>query len=582
MFPHLYGAGPVPGGMFPDVFTEYDYGDGAPPKTLVELTMIQMSAAVRNKPNWETKMRDPEIVAKWRKEASDASAAGQTDVPVTPKMLDYVFEELKEYAKFKQEHGGKIEHAAVDGTFQADGLVSDELRQRLIAGVARLEDVPEHLKDWHPGSDRQVLDLVHPSLFCLVYGRTRHTTEPIVEALGSVGGGEIIPSPPPPKYRDFNTSTQCQWLPSEFHVAKDGRVTIESYINNLHPVEHAELYPVLASVFEEFVPLFNLTLTAMLKEEDKSHLRVQPGDWYRPRERRQRPTTSPATAPAPGDGDGNDDDDDEDSWEDEHDDEDDEDDDDEFDPESYFGIFTMPEPAKYQPPNADDAFPPFDLRGTTLQVIVKLANICLTPENPTYQGGSWHVEGMRNEKIVASGIYYYQQENITESNLDFRQSVGEPDYEQNDNNGVRRVYGLEDGGELNQPLGGIATKDNRCIAFPNTMQHRVRSFQLLDPTKPGSRKILVFFLVDPHERIPSTKHIPPQQRSWYMQEVSSAPIFPPTIPPELVDEILDRADWPMGLEEAKQHRETLMKERKRFVTANNDAVFAREFSLCEH
>lgn len=29
----------------------------------------------------------------------------------------------------------------------------------------------------------------------------------------------------------------------------------------------------------------------------------------------------------------------------------------------------------------------------SLQVIVKLANIELTPENPTYNGGAWHVEG---------------------------------------------------------------------------------------------------------------------------------------------------------------------------------------------
>lgn len=27
-----------------------------------------------------------------------------------------------------------------------------------------------------------------------------------------------------------------------------------------------------------------------------------------------------------------------------------------------------------------------------MQVIVKLANIHLTPEKPTYNGGSWHVE----------------------------------------------------------------------------------------------------------------------------------------------------------------------------------------------
>ena len=33
------------------------------------------------------------------------------------------------------------------------------------------------------------------------------------------------------------------------------------------------------------------------------------------------------------------------------------------------------------------------LRGTKMQVIVKLANIVLTPDKPEYMGGTWHVEG---------------------------------------------------------------------------------------------------------------------------------------------------------------------------------------------
>lgn len=35
-----------------------------------------------------------------------------------------------------------------------------------------------------------------------------------------------------------------------------------------------------------------------------------------------------------------------------------------------------------------------------LQIIVKLANIHLTPEKPRYEGGSWHVEG----QLVSIGI----------------------------------------------------------------------------------------------------------------------------------------------------------------------------------
>ena len=84
-------------------------------------------------------------------------------------------------------------------------------------------------------------------------------------------------------------------------------------------------------------------------------------------------------------------------------------------------------------------------------MIVKLANIVLTPSDPKYDGGVWHVrafflflflrmfcvprnfpraalqvEGMNNEAIVASGIYYYHSENISKSVLAFRMAVGEP------------------------------------------------------------------------------------------------------------------------------------------------------------
>lgn len=88
-----------------------------------------------------------------------------------------------------------------------------------------------------------------------------------------------------------------------------------------------------------------------------------------------------------------------------------------------------------------------------------MANIYLTPEKPEYNGGVWHVEGMNNEKIVSSGIYYYESENIsfrsfvlfivwfylfdyhyiTESRLHFRVNIHEPPYEQSDDNGIRKV-----------------------------------------------------------------------------------------------------------------------------------------------
>ena len=216
----------------------------------------------------------------------------------------------------------------------------------------------------------------------------------------------------------------------------------------------------------------------------------------------------------------------------------------------------IPDAPAFTPPELPDESARVDLRGRRLQVIVKLATIHLTPDKPEYPGGSWHVEGMLNERIVSTGIYYWDSENITESRLSFRAALDDPHYEQNDDNGLREVYGLEDEDALNQMLGSASTPAGRCLAFPNILQHRVGSFRLTDPTRPGHRKILAFFLVDPSEKIVSTSDVPPQQ-PW--SDTST-----------------------MTLEQARSYREQLMQERKFFVDEHNEQLYEREFSLCEH
>jgi hypothetical protein len=67
-----------------------------------------------------------------------------------------------------------------------------------------------------------------------------------------------------------------------------------------------------------------------------------------------------------------------------------------------------------------------------LQVIVKLANIHLTPENPRYEGGSWHFEGVLNEHICATALYYYDADNVTESRLAFRSISDSEGYSEGD------------------------------------------------------------------------------------------------------------------------------------------------------
>jgi hypothetical protein len=473
--------------------------------------MMECSAHIREKPGWFEKMNDADIVARWIREAIDQG--------LTEAQIRYVVDELAHYAALRDRRTG-IEVSAVDGVWQSDTLVDDELRSRLREAVRVLEEVPDAEKDWHPGSDGQVLDLVHPSLFCLVKEVS--------------GAPERAWRNPTDRYSKHEFSERFQWLPTDVDVSDDGDVTFRSYVNNLHPETHHELACVLPDLFARFLPLWEKVLTD-LRHPRPLRIEADPYGWYDSEpEYPDKASYSDDEAYAEAVR----------AWEKAHDDW----------WENRRPV--VPDAPVFTPPESPGETARVDLRGRRLQVIVKLATIQLTPDKPEYPGGSWHVEGMLNERIVSTGIYYWDSENITESRLSFRAALDDPHYEQNDDNGVREVYGLEDEDALNQVLGSASTPAGRCLAFPNILQHRVGSFGLADPTRPGHRKILAFFLVDPSEKIVSTSDVPPQQ-PW--SDAST-----------------------MTLEQAKAYREELMRERKFFIAEHNEQLYEREFSLCEH
>ncbi|MGW9370015.1 DUF4246 domain-containing protein [Streptomyces xanthophaeus] len=483
----------------------------ATPRTLRELQMMRCSSHIRSKPGWFDKMHDGDIVARWTREA-----VGQG---LTEAQVRYVLEELRHYAALRDGRTG-VEVSAVDGVWQSDALVDDKLRSRLRDAVRVLEQVPEEEKDWHPGSDGQVLDLVHPSLFCLVRDVS--------------GAPERAWRNPTDRYSKYEFSEKFQWLPTDVDVSDDGDVAFRSYVNNVHPETHHELASVLPELFARFRPLLENVLTD-LRHPRPLRIEPDPYGWYDSKpEYPKKSAYSDGAAYTEALR----------AWETAHDDW----------WENRRPV--VPDAPAFTPPELPDASARVDLRGRRLQVIVKLATLHLTPEKPEYDGGSWHVEGMMNERIVSTGIYYWDSENITESRLSFRAALDDPSYEQNDDDGLREVYGLEDEDALNQVLGSAATPAGRCLAFPNILQHRVDSFRLTDPTRPGHRKILAFFLVDPSQEIVSTSDVPPQQ-PW--SDTST-----------------------MTLEQAKEYREQLMQERKFFVDEHNEQLYEREFSLCEH
>ena len=175
---------------------------------------------------------------------------------------------------------------------KSDGIISAELKEELKKVVAPLEDVPESAQDWHPGSNDQVLDLVHPSLFPLIYGRSRILptgTISLDDCVQNSGKGAIVPTPDDDDCKLGQQShwlgqsgtgetgywsNRFQWLPSDIAFTEGEGVKITSYINNLHPVHHRSIYPVIEKFIAKSIPAWDLVLSSYIEHGGVERLRV--------------------------------------------------------------------------------------------------------------------------------------------------------------------------------------------------------------------------------------------------------------------------------------------------------------------
>lgn len=468
--------------------------------------------------------------------------------------------------------GGAVP-SAVELVWLADGLVPPDLATEVVNMAAALQ--ARSPPDWHPGSEGLVRDLLHPSLYCYVAGVSRR--RPMAAQRSDLPWGEFLTSgavEPPPRLPSSHDSWRQRavtethlWLASSFGVYPDGRTveTLSHYINGLHPVNEAAAYGVIERLLCTMLPLFEAVLTDAQRGLPQRY-KIGRNDVYNALE-------DPEPSYSDFDSDGDD-----------------------------HGVAlaawrrrglaaVLPALLDEQAAAAPLPHPPrVRLAGRRLRAIVKVARIELTPDQPTYPGGTWHMEGVPAEAIAATGIYYYEVENIKGSRLAFRTAVDAPEYEQNDDFSVRCIYGLVDGAPLNQPLGSVATDTaGRVLAFPN-IQHRVMPFSLADPTRPGRRSIVAIFLVDPtlatDDTAVTADTVPPQEATWFTRELSAT--LPATgshigsLPTELLDGIVNATgDW-MSPADARRHREALMAGRSAQVADDNENLYESEFSLCEH
>ncbi|KAJ2916538.1 hypothetical protein MD484_g3880, partial [Candolleomyces efflorescens] len=545
------------------------------PITLRELTMLQFINRVTDKPEWTTKVFDETIIAKWEEETvwdSDSSP----DTEMSQKMFNYCISELQHRAKEHLNSPRGAIRVFNGDVYKSDTAVAEETKLTLQKAIQVLEDVPESQKDWHPGSGGKLLDLVHPSLFPLVYGISKvlPVGAPITtleDCITRCGEGNIIPVQTDSNHLSGKDtwSDKFQWLPCEVDISGE-KPKITTYINNLHPQKHVELYHLVEDIIDACIPLWERTLVPTDELVD-----TPPRITY----------TTASWDPDYGTWDSDDQQYDSDNW-----------------PIYERKRATFEETRKVEQPEPPAQFEPFVLErepsslkekygSLPLQVIVKLANIELSPEKPKYEGGTWHVEGKRNESICATAIYYYSSENITPSSLAFRQqsaghSLRDISYEQDEHDFLRDVFGLENWSDAIQVVGDIDTREGRLITFPNILQHQVQPFELLDPTKTGHRKILALFLRrdwwwDEMLKVTSTSES--SKRSSVAEAKVSGAVGVHKLPPELQEIVFNDVDeFPIIMAEAKVYREQLMEERKKFVLSHQTEFAAQTISLCEH
>lgn len=210
-----------------------------------------------------------------------------------------------------------------------------------------------------------------------------------------IGKGSVIQLPPKSDGLGGEWSTHYQWLPAEFEISPSAEdVTVQSYINNLNPRYHANLYSVISQIVSKAIPLWDRVLSRVIAPP----MQARVSDWSNSFQGYSEPDFKFPDQ---------EDDEDDDEYEDRLDSGDIEDMRDVIQPEP--GNFKTPaerirdyrdiyERGSPNPPNTE---PCVDLRREhgQLQIIVKLASIRLTPENPEYPGGSWHVEGQANESM---------------------------------------------------------------------------------------------------------------------------------------------------------------------------------------
>lgn len=137
-----------------------------------------------------------------------------------------------------------------------------------------------------------------------------------------------------------------------------------------------------------------------------------------------------------------------------------------------------------------------EFREKGLQIIVKLGGIELAPDNPSFLGEDWHVDGLANEHIAGVALYCFDLGNVANPRISFAHEISMDaddfsfSYFNWDIPYLERLFGVQNEKPSFQELGSVSIRQGGLIAFPNCIYHRLESFELVDKARPGRCRFL--------------------------------------------------------------------------------------------
>ncbi|KAK6340137.1 hypothetical protein TWF730_001908 [Orbilia blumenaviensis] len=509
--------------------------------TTRELFLRRVSVAFREIQGWDSKLDDPVFIADWLKKFLDEVKTGDgggekygVKVPVWV-CEDFRFwkGEVEEFRRFK-EGGGGVEGGDY-GVWKMEGVLSEEERKRVIDATATLEPSPDtiiptesYLYDGWPSSPHSILD---PSLNPAIYGKT---------LIYSSESNSYTPFLLRRHTKPYNQETYH--IPTDFQISSSGKTKILGYINNLVDVGHAEVFhPVFEGLFEKFVGLFGYSLAESAE-----------GSWWRSKCRKRElergydgyPNASVRSSP-------------EDGW---------------HRPDmrilkhvyerkleemlgqiksgeedvkvGFFGEGAVYDYdcaiGKEENVLVGDKWefvkrgwwrPPEEvgegIKGRTVKVFVRVFSMVVPPGEEGVEGGDWTLTGTLNERVVATGVYCYSRENVTDPRLRLR----------------RNNFSTLHWKPQPQEVEGVPILENRAFVFSGNYEYKMPHLKLVDDKKPGHLKMVMFHLCDPDfGELLSTQDIIPQQPGLYEKILRSSSLG--TLPEDIFSLILEYLPLP--------------------------------------